>query len=337
MAEIVLGVGTSHSPLLTFDAEMWAERGADDRRNPALTLSDGRTMNYEALLAERGPLRAAEASEHHLQRQVERAEAALVRLADAIKAAKPDVVLVIGDDQEELFKAGNTPSIAVFCGDEIIMRPLGELVRSPPEWMRRAVGGYAMDTDHRFPGARRFALALVERLMDRGIDLGVWSEVEDFRKAAFGHAYGFVAKRLFDGPPVPIVPLLLNTYYPPNVIRPSRCYDIGRAIAEAVADMPGRERVAVVASGGLSHFVTDADLDASVLDALRTGREDALRGLPMAALRAGSSEILCWVMAGGAFGHLEHVWSDYLPVYRTPAGTGIGLAFGIWGGAPCRD
>ena len=40
MAEIVLGGGTSHSPLLTFDAEMWAQRAGDDLRNEALTLSD---------------------------------------------------------------------------------------------------------------------------------------------------------------------------------------------------------------------------------------------------------------------------------------------------------
>jgi hypothetical protein len=28
--------------------------------------------------------------------------------------------------------------------------------------------------------------------------------------------------------------------------------------------------------------------------------------------------------------HLRHHFTDYLPVYRTPAGTGIGLAFMSW-------
>ena len=77
--------------------------------------------------------------------------------------------------------------------------------------------------------------------------------------------------------------------------------------------------------------MTDPELDRSVLDALEAGDAETLSSLPLTALRAGSSEILCWVLAGGAFNHLDHIWSDYIPVYRTPAGTGIGLAFGIWG------
>lgn len=333
MAEIVLGVGTSHSPLLTFDAAMWLERAGDDLRNPALTLSDGRTVDYASLLAERGPMYAAQCRKDHLDAQVLRVEAAIARIADCIEAAALDIVLVVGDDQEELYKAGNTPSLAVYYGDEIVMRPLGEMMTDPPAWMRQAVGGYAMDTAHTFPGAPEFAEALILKLMDAGVDLAVHSTIDDPRKAAFGHAYGFVAHRLFGGRRIPIVPILLNTYYPPNVIRPGRCYEIGERIAEAVRQIGGNKRVGIVASGGLSHFVTDADLDGAVLDALRVGDADTLRKLPMDALRAGSSEILCWVMAGGAFAHLEHQWSDYTPVYRTEAGTGIGLAFGIWGEA----
>lgn len=331
MAEIVLGIGTSHSPLLNFGADMWAERGADDRRNQALTLSDGRTLSYDALLAERGPVRAEESGERHLRDQVRRCEAALTRLADAIEAVAPDLLLVVGDDQEELFKPENTPSIALFCGPEIVMRPLGELIEAPPDWMRQALTGYAMDAAHRFPAAADFALKLADRLMDQGVDLGVYSTIDDPGRAAFGHAFGFIAQRMLKGRRIPMMPLLLNTYYPPNVIRPGRCYDIGRMITQAVGEIAGRQRIAVIASGGLSHFVTDPDLDLGFLDALRNGDEHALRALPMRALRAGSSEILCWVLAGGAFSHLRHSWSDYVPVYRTPAGTGIGLAFGIWG------
>lgn len=330
MAEIVLALGTSHSPLLTLEAPGWIERAGDDMRNPALTLSDGRDLAYDALLAERGPAYAEQSSEPFLLEQAIVAQAALDRLADALEAACPDVVLIIGDDQEELFKAGNTPSLAIYCGDDIAMRPLAELMPDAPAWMKTAFGGYAMDATHHFTGAPDFALDLVERLMDAGVDLAVASTVADPSKAAFGHAYGFIAKRLFRGRAIPIVPLLLNTYYPPNVIRPGRCFDIGTAIAGAIAAMPGNIRVAIVASGGLSHFVTDAALDQAVLDALRDGKAETLRTIPMRALRAGSSEILCWVMMGGTLGALRYRWSRYLPVYRTPAGSGVGLAFGIW-------
>lgn len=330
MAEIVLGACTSHSPLLTFDAQTWQERADDDRRNPELTLSDGRTLAYDHLLLERGSQYAAEANLATLEVQAAKTGPALDRLAEAIRAARPDVVLIIGDDQEELYKAGNTPALAIYYGDELVMRPLGEIVTQPPNWMKKAIGGYAMETTNRFAGSREFALKLVEGLMDAGVDLGVASTVDDPSKAAFGHAFGFIARRLLDEGQVPIVPILLNTYYPPNVIRPERCYHIGELVRGVVERMPEKLRVAVIASGGLSHFVTDAELDLKVIKALEQHDRETLAAIPMNALRAGSSEILCWIMAGGAFSHLRHEWSEYLPVYRTEAGTGIGLGFGVW-------
>jgi hypothetical protein len=126
------------------------------------------------------------------------------------------------------------------------------------------------------------------------------------------------------------VPVLLNTYFPPNVLRPARCFDIGRALRDAVDSIGDRKRVAVVASGGLSHFATDAEFDRRVLKALADGDGETLRSLPVNAFRSGSSEILNWIMFGGALHPLRNQWLEYLPVYRTPAGTGIGLAFGAW-------
>jgi hypothetical protein len=334
MAKIVLGIGASHSPLLTFSAKRWMERADDDRRNQTLALSDGRTLSYDELLAERGPVFAEFAQEPHLVAQAERAQAALDRLAAAIRDAAPDVMLIIGDDQEEFYAHGNQPSFAVFYGEEIVMRPLGEILPNPSRWMQEAISGYGMETDNRYPAAPHFAERLIDSLMDRSVDLAVASKVADPRAAAFGHAYGFIVRRLMPERSIPVVPLFLNTYYPPNVIRPKRCFEIGQLIAHAVDAMPGDTRVAVVASGGLSHFVTDETLDRGVLQALQSGDEAGLTSLPMAALRTGSSEILCWVMAAGAFHDLGHAWSDYVPVYRTPAGTGIGLAFGIWNCGP---
>ncbi len=331
MAEIVLGLGTSHSPLLTMDADMWVERASDDLRNSALTTSDGRVMNYETLLAERGPGHTDHCTKEHLTRQVVQSTAAVERLVEEVARVKPDVVLVIGDDQDELYKPGNTPSLAVYQGPEIVMRPLGEIMHDPPPWMKIAISGYAMDRAYRFPCDAEFALALTECLMEAGVDLGVHTDIPDPMIAAFGHAFGFVTHRLFGNQQIPIVPLLLNTYFPPNVMRPWRAYEVGCKIAEAVAAIPGDKRVAVIASGGLSHFVTDAELDKGVLEALRKNDREAIESIPMEALKAGSSEILCWVMGAGAWSHLPHRWSDYLPVYRTPAGTGIGLGFAAWG------
>ena len=59
-------------------------------------------------------------------------------------------------------------------------------------------------------------------------------------------------------------------------------------------------------------------------------KADLLRTLPAGALNSGSSEILNWVMAAGAVDHLPLKWLEYEPLYRTPAGTGVGAAFGVW-------
>jgi aromatic ring-opening dioxygenase catalytic subunit (LigB family) len=167
-------------------------------------------------------------------------------------------------------------------------------------------------------------------LMDEGVDIASAAEVTDPVKAGFGHAYGFVIHRLLPKSQIPVVPIMLNTYFPPNVPRPGRCYDVGRALRRTIESLPQDKRFAIVASGGLSHFHTDSELDERVLEAMRTKDDDVLRHVPMAALRSGSSEILNWILAAGALEGLQMYWADYVPVYRTPAGTGIGLAFALW-------
>jgi hypothetical protein len=170
---------------------------------------------------------------------------------------------------------------------------------------------------------------VIDGLVDRGVDVSTCARVPEGSKAAFGHAFGFIVKRLFHGRPIPIVPVLLNTYYPPNVPSAARCHDIGRAIRLAIEAYPADLRIAVIASGGLSHFVVDEALDQKVLAGLASHGE-ALRDLPRSALNSGSSEILNWVLTAGAVEHLPLAWTEYQPIYRTPAGTGVGVAAAVW-------
>ena len=86
-------------------------------------------------------------------------------------------------------------------------------------------------------------------------------------------------------------------------------------------------QVGVLASGGLSHFLVDEELDRAILKALADKDGDFLRNLPRNKLNAGSSEILNWVALAGASEHLDLDWFEYVPGYRTPAGTGTGLSF----------
>lgn len=331
MARIVLGLGSSHTPLLTLPAEEWAHRAAADYANPELNLSDGRRVTYGQLQAEVGDRYGDVVSVEALRRKAELSQAALDRLADALEAAAPDVVVIVGDDQEELFSAANQPAIAVFYGEEVATSDKFG-AEELPGWMRTVGEGYMMDDVHVLPGAPRLALDVIQGLLDRDVDVAVSSRVEDASKAGFGHAYGFIVNRLFRGRRIPVLPVLLNTYYPPNVPSASRCHDIGRALKGALEASAADLRVAVIASGGLSHFVVDEVLDRRVIEGLQEGHAHILRAIPRGALNSGSSEILNWVLAAGALEGLPLTWCEYQPIYRTPAGTGIGVAFAVWGG-----
>ena len=239
-------------------------------------------------------------------------------------------MIIVGDDQGELFSAANMPALGVFHGADIIMHTR-QVTETTPAWRAAVSKGYAMDAAHVFPGHPPLARTLIEGLIEREFDVGAYSRVEDAEKYGFGHAYGFIIARLFRGRPIPVVPVLLNTYFPPNVPTPKRCYDLGRALREALTACPDDLRVAIAASGGLSHFVVDEQLDRGIVDAIRAGDNEHLRRLSRHQLIAGSSEILNWVVTAGAVEGLPHKWIEYHPIRRTPAGTGIGVAFAAWG------
>ncbi len=329
MAKVILGIGTSHSPILTLGGEEWHNRGRADLKNPRLTLADGRSMSYAELVAERGEPYSKEAVVDNFIALAKRSQAHLDHLAEEIAKASPDVVVIVGDDQAELYTPGNMPAVGVFWGAQIATHSMDDEI---PAWMKTVAEGYAMDGVHLFPGHPDLALDLINGLMDRKVDIAVCKDVPDPRTAGFGHAFGFPIKRLFGGRSIPVVPIMLNTYYPPNVLSSDRCFEVGHALREAIEASPRDLRVAVLASGGLSHFVVEEELDRKIVDNLGRADGKVLRSIPRTALLEGSSEILNWILTAGAVSHLPLRSVKYEPVRRTPAGTGIGLAFAVWGG-----
>jgi hypothetical protein len=91
--------------------------------------------------------------------------------------------------------------------------------------------------------------------------------------------------------------------------------------------------VAVIASGGMSHFVVDEELDRKVLHALLTGRHEALTSLDERLFESGTSEIKSWIVGAGVLSQtsLRMDYHAYQPCYRSPAGTGSGMGFATWG------
>ena len=329
MARIVLGVGCSHTPLLTLSSEHWQHRAEADYANHALNMSDGRLLRYDEVLAEQGPRCAAQISPEVLKIKEDSCNAALDYLADVLWAARPDIVVIIGDDQRELFNSANQPAIAIFHGAQIVTYRKFAPDESA-RWRNDMARGYLMDDQHIILGAPSFSEKLIEGLVSEDFDVAACDRVENPDTAGFGHAYGFIVKRLFRGRSIPVVPVLLNTYYGPNVPSAARCWSFGQAIRRTIESIPDRLQVALIASGGLSHFVVDEDLDHKILGAMAHGDTEILTSIPRTALKSGSSEILNWIALAGAMSPLQMLWHAYHPLYRTPAGTGVGAAFAVW-------
>lgn len=323
MARLVAAFGSSHSPALASPAEDMAGHARRDQMYARHLDRDGNRVTYEQLLG-RAP-GGIDISERTTAERVAACERHLERLADSIRGARLDALIVVGDDQHEQYFEDNMPAFLVYCGASIANSTL-ELPKEAPEYWKRARSIYhEPDAAREYPVAKDLALHLITALDE--FDLAYGEKLAQPRGE--GHAFGFVHRRLL-GSVVPVVPLVVNTYYPPNQPRPKRCFALGKAIAHAVSGFSEDMRVGIIASGGLSHFTIDEKLDRAVLEACGTGDGEALASIPLAKLNSGNSEIRNWIVMAGAATELGCEWREYVPLYRTPAGTGCGMAFAAW-------
>jgi hypothetical protein len=325
MAEIVFGAATSHSPLLAAPPRLWAERADQDRTNPELYDDTGVIRSFDDLAAAAQGRFTERCAMPVWEDQWRRCQAALDRLRDDFRRAAPDVVLVIGDDQRELFAETNQPAMAISAAATM---KTGLLDDHDSEFLKEAAHSYLMDQEFTFDGHSELAEDLVRGLMTEGFDIG-WMAAAPLG-TGFGHAFGFPIYRFLTPDPVPIIPFMLNTYYPPNQPSPRRCFELGRALRAAAEASPTDTRIAVLASGGLSHFVVNEELDSLVLEAIKNQDGDALSGLPEELLNSGSSEIRNWITAAGAMEGRPIDWLEYVPIVRSAAGTGCAMGFLSW-------
>src|ERR1700733_8111070 len=120
MAEIIMGIGTSHTPLLTFEATRWQDYVQRDYKSDRLNTSDGRWLTYKQLEDEVHAKYASVATLDHFRSKQDVCQRSLDRLGEDIAKADPDVVVIITDDETELFTRQNTPAVSVYYGEEII-------------------------------------------------------------------------------------------------------------------------------------------------------------------------------------------------------------------------
>ena len=157
MAKIVLGMAMPHSGMLGKAPETWLEDGERDRKNDTLWYRN-RTWTYQALAQERQDqgFPSLLSLEERRSRSA-RCTKALDVLRQVYRDYRPDVAIIIGKDQREIF-IDTTPSLAVYTGDTI--------ENGPPQ---RSV--YAPEQPVTYPGRPDLGLHLIQSLQRDGFDL----------------------------------------------------------------------------------------------------------------------------------------------------------------------
>jgi Catalytic LigB subunit of aromatic ring-opening dioxygenase len=334
MARLAAAFGSSHSVMLAAELQDWLRGFRQSDLRMKFYDREGRSRTYQEVLASAPPNIAELIADDAITARYHQVQEAMKRMRQEIAQARLDALVIVGDDQHELFQDTHMPSIGIYYGESIrnTARANAKRFAWPEEWYNRAqMRRYEDEADADYPCHKALALRLIEGLVEREFDIAAVSGLGGAQSE--GHAYSFVHRWYLKGDGarmLPVVPVFLNTYNPPNPPLPKRCVRLGRALKDLIESFPEDLRIGVLASGGLSHFVVEEELDQSVIAALKKKDLDFLAGLDPKRLKAGSSEIRNWIVVASAAMHLDLKWMSYTPSYRTPAGTGIGLGFASW-------
>jgi 2,3-dihydroxyphenylpropionate 1,2-dioxygenase len=221
--------------------------------------------------------------------------AAMRVIAQDIADSKPDLAIVIGSDHLETFFLSSVPTFAIVAG----------------EISHAHFANRSWDVPVHLP----FADALLEKLMSRGFDMAYSQD------AILGHSFAAVYEWVLPNAKIPVVPVFVNTYLPP-LPSPQRCMALGKAIAEIIEERP--ERVALIASGGLSHYPGTwkypqpaYDFDYWAIALMERGEIEPLIKLTSEQLdEVGNTEMLPWYFLFGAIGNVPGELITYQPTWH---------------------
>lgn len=329
MADIVLGIGSSHGPLLSTPPEQWDLRAKADRANKAHWFR-GKTYDFEGLLKERAPGFADEIAVEKRRERFMQCRRALEALGKKFDEVAPEAVVIVGNDQREFFNAGLTPSITVYRGAQI--QNVQHLNEDQPG-LNIAEPANSPAEGATYPGATALADHILLSLADENFDLAQSEETPaGAPRGGIPHAYGFFYHTILQDKTPPSVPIILNVHFPHNTPKLRRCLELGHALYRAIRSFKGYQRVALMASGGLTHFVIDEEFDRRVIEAMKTADEDSLAKFPESYFKVGTAEIKNWypVIAAANAAGLKYHQIDYIPCYRSEAGTGNAMCFAYW-------
>lgn len=231
----------------------------------------------------------------HGRRMVEELIAVVREMGRDMVAARPDALVVIADDHLNVFSFDAIPAMCVRIG-----RSVQRMVQEDAIEFDQALDGLPL----RYPLHEDLANRILEEGMEAGFDFAAsWS-------APLDHAFLSPVSTLYGAQLVPpLVPFWVNCFVSPQPTA-RRCYAAGRHIARVVGDGPWR--VAVIATGGLSHFpelslarvgTSDAAFDRRLIALMEKGDHETLCALtPKELDLTGSHEYLNWLVLMGAVG-----------------------------------
>lgn len=142
-----------------------------------------------------------------------RAKAGVSILKAKLAELRPDVLVIFGDDQKEGFDFSNFPALMVYVGEDFARGAYGQ--RGRPEL-------YTTTPGH--PGP---AVHILTTLLSNGFDPAFSMTVP---KPDEGMCHAVMRPlEYFDAYAIPTVPILFNSYYPPQSPA-KRHYEIGRTV-----------------------------------------------------------------------------------------------------------
>ena len=336
MARIALGIGSSHAPQLATPPEEWGQRAVADRRNTQL-IYKGEQYDFPTLLELRGAVFDHELTDEVKDERYARARAAIAKLGEIIRASGVDVLVIVSSDHKETYDDEVLAPFVIYWGESVAHVPFTQeaLDHFPPGLAIAEVSNVPEVATTRQTHAD-LALHLIAGTQAAGFDPAASQRLPIGKFGDYGipHGFGYVLQQVLGGEDLPpFVPVFVNTFWHPNPPTAQRSYDFGVALGKAIESYPEDITVGVVASGGLSHFVIDEELDHGFLEALKTKDAATLAGYDDAVLRSGTSELRNWIVTAGALAatDLQAEVVDYVPAYRSEAGTGAGLGFVAWG------
>jgi 3-O-methylgallate 3,4-dioxygenase len=192
-----------------------------------------------------------------------------------------------------------------------------------------SIPGYIPSGGAEYRGQPDLAMEIIKQSIADEFDIAVMKELP---APETPHAFGFIYRRIMRDDPIPSVPVVSNTFFPPNQPTVRRCCSLGKSVLKAIQNWESDARVALIASGGLTHFVIDEEVDAKFFKGLAEPDLASIIALGEETFQDGTSEMKNWLPVAAAMSELgaKPDVIDYVPCYRSAAGTGNAMGFVHW-------